>query len=353
MTDPSIHVPILIMAGYLACVIALLVSRRKALRTAALSVVFLLVLVEAFLWKMDGLPMASEVKNYNRDLYSMLSFYDRGRTAFLTKDVSPLTAMPHGISITGGYEQLQLEDYSKIYPQMYLQPPKTWQRLLENNALLSMLNARFLVVSRDIRDPRYIRRYTVQDGKGRVRPLTPGYEDSGSPRYSPIYGRIAAFTSTVLYENLLALPRAYAVMKLKAIDSTDELMRRIFSYRMSPWYEAALSTDDIRQIGHENFSPGDVRIIESRPNSVKLAAEFAGRGFLVLSDQFYPGWNAYIDGIKTRVFKTNAVMRGIVVPAGEHTVVFRYEPNHIYVAMVVSGIIFAGILLLLVRETAR
>ena len=147
-----------------------------------------------------------------------------------------------------------------------------------------------------------------------------------------------------------ALPRAYPVMRLMAADSADEVRGKLFSFQLDPWHEAALSPEDIREIGAESFVPGEVSMVEDRPDRVAISARFQGTGFVVLADQFYPGWEAYIDGKQTKIYKTNAVQRGVVVPAGEHVVVFKYVPRRIYASMGVSGIILAGMLFVLFRR---
>jgi hypothetical protein len=57
-----------------------------------------------------------------------------------------------------------------------------------------------------------------------------------------------------------------------------------------------------------------------------LATETKSPSFLVASDIYYPGWNAYIDGIQTNIFRTDYLFRGIMIPAGKHTIKFIYQP---------------------------
>jgi uncharacterized membrane protein YfhO len=52
---------------------------------------------------------------------------------------------------------------------------------------------------------------------------------------------------------------------------------------------------------------------------------------MVLSEIWYPaGWEAEIDGKPTKICKTNFVLRGIEVPAGEHEITFTFEPASVY-----------------------
>ena len=62
------------------------------------------------------------------------------------------------------------------------------------------------------------------------------------------------------------------------------------------------------------------------PNVVELAIEAPEGGWLVLADTWYPGWAAELDGQAIESYPANGVMRSVWIPAGQHTVVFRYLP---------------------------
>lgn len=49
-------------------------------------------------------------------------------------------------------------------------------------------------------------------------------------------------------------------------------------------------------------------------------------GLLVLSDSYYPGWNAYVNGKKSEVLRTNFIQKGVIVPKGNSKVLFEYQP---------------------------
>jgi len=71
---------------------------------------------------------------------------------------------------------------------------------------------------------------------------------------------------------------------------------------------------------------GTAEITDYTINRVDLAVKTDAPSLLILTDTDYPGWNAYMDGIKTPVWRANALFRGIEVPPGSHNVTYRYQP---------------------------
>ena len=83
-------------------------------------------------------------------------------------------------------------------------------------------------------------------------------------------------------------------------------------------------------------------VSQSRPDKVELQVTAPGDGWLVLSDTWYPGWQAWLDGRRVDILPANSLFRAIPVPAGTHSVVFRYQPVTFYLGAVLS---FAALLL--------
>jgi len=100
-------------------------------------------------------------------------------------------------------------------------------------------------------------------------------------------------------------------------------------------------------------SPGTAEILEYAPERVRLRVNASETAFLVLSDTLYPGWQAAVDGQEVSILRANYLLRAVQVPAGEHEVVFEYQPLSLIVGWHVAEIAIAVALLLLVLEVVR
>lgn len=86
----------------------------------------------------------------------------------------------------------------------------------------------------------------------------------------------------------------------------------------------------------DSSDPGMARFVGRTMNTVTVEADVNRRSILVLADQYFPGWNAYVDGVRTEVFPVYYVFRGVLLEPGQHTVVFRYEPSSFRIGMAIS-----------------
>lgn len=83
---------------------------------------------------------------------------------------------------------------------------------------------------------------------------------------------------------------------------------------------------------------GVVKIVSSRANSVTLATTSEVESKLVLLDNYYPGWEAFVDGVKTEVKPFEQTFRQIDLKPGTHTVVFIFQPQSFYKGLLVTVI---------------
>jgi uncharacterized membrane protein YfhO len=66
---------------------------------------------------------------------------------------------------------------------------------------------------------------------------------------------------------------------------------------------------------------------------------------LVLADSHYPGWKAFVDGKQEVIRRANLFFRAVPLPAGNHTVEFRYEPRSFTIGLVISVVTLVALAL--------
>lgn len=145
-------------------------------------------------------------------------------------------------------------------------------------------------------------------------------------KWTPIYSTDNDLT---LYRNPTVWPRAYlvhqAIFAANEEQSLAKLLEPSFDFRHSVILEGTAQPDTTQM---ENRSPltESVTITAYRPNQVDLHVQAAAAGYLVLSDSYAPGWQAYVDGRPTDILVANHAFRAISLPAGVHQVTFVYRP---------------------------
>ena len=81
---------------------------------------------------------------------------------------------------------------------------------------------------------------------------------------------------------------------------------------------------------------GSVEWIEKTPNRVTLDVEASGDGLLVIADNWFPGWTAYVDGIESPVLRADHTFRAVPVREGRHRVELRYASDLLRASLAVS-----------------
>jgi hypothetical protein len=130
-----------------------------------------------------------------------------------------------------------------------------------------------------------------------------------------------------IFENLSALPRAFAVHHVEVITDDAAILDRLADVSFDPTGTVILEEQPAHPLpARLPRAPSTVQIVAHEHNRVAIDVDMADTGFLFLSDVHYPGWNAYVDGQASRVYRANYLFRAVEVGAGVHNVEFRYEP---------------------------
>jgi hypothetical protein len=133
-------------------------------------------------------------------------------------------------------------------------------------------------------------------------------------------------------ENTAALPRAFLVSSVRMARHDQDVLAWMADGPFDPRRVALVepvAAQDAPWPGwslQQDAPPGEAWIERYRPAEIVVRTRSATDGFLVLTDPYFPGWRATVDGLGTHIYRTNYLFRGVFVPAGERVVRFTYEP---------------------------
>jgi hypothetical protein len=139
-----------------------------------------------------------------------------------------------------------------------------------------------------------------------------------------------------IYRNPEFLPRVFLVGKLDHTNGWIEDLRTIASPTFNPRLEAVASSEVAFQ-GVDSVA-GSAEILEYRSNEAVIRTSAGSPAVLVMSDMYYPGWEATIDGVPVPVFRVNCTMRGVVVSEGEHQVRYEFRPSSVRYGAMLSAL---------------
>mgnify|MGYP003113509898 FL=1 len=130
-------------------------------------------------------------------------------------------------------------------------------------------------------------------------------------------------------QNPNAMGNAWFVNTIKWVDSPNE---EILSLADTELNTTAIINSDLKNselvVSKEKDSSASIELFSQQPNELVYKTTSSTEQFAVFSEMYYEnGWNAYVDGNETPHYNVNYVLRGMQIPAGEHTITFKFEPQ--------------------------
>ena len=136
-----------------------------------------------------------------------------------------------------------------------------------------------------------------------------------------------------IYRLNTSVPRAYVAHHVTPVDSEAVLgLEELPEFNRET---EALIDDESMSLLEASYTPagaardkakGEARIVSYQRNSVTLEVENSENGVLVLHDIHYPGWEAWVDGERRPILRTNLLFRGVEIGPGRHRVEFHFRP---------------------------
>jgi hypothetical protein len=125
-----------------------------------------------------------------------------------------------------------------------------------------------------------------------------------------------------IYQNLDVLPRAFVVHQAEVVADDEEAIARL----RDPAFAAA---QRVLLAGGEPLAgagTAEAEIVSYTPEEIFVKATTDAPGYLLLTDTFYPGWQATVDGQPAEIQRADLMFRAVRLEPGTHQVVYRYQP---------------------------
>jgi hypothetical protein len=223
----------------------------------------------------------------------------------------PDAALMHGLYDIGGvYNPLGLAPYEAYH----------WALGQRGDPLYNLLGVKYVLANKD--DP------------------------PGDQRLVPVH---TAAPEVDVYLNTVALPRALFVTSSRVVSDHTDAWKAIHDSSFDPTQTVVLERRQIETVGEDaEAAPGasqapHLAFVRYGLSSVELALETPASGWLVLSDVYYPGWRATIDGQQTTVLRADYAFRAVHVSAGDHDVKMTFTPWTWHIGLALSLITWLGL----------
>jgi hypothetical protein len=143
--------------------------------------------------------------------------------------------------------------------------------------------------------------------------------------------------ATIL-ENEHAAPRALVAHRVHVAHDEREELATVAHPSFDARRDAIVRSADFDGAAPPSGSDGTVRVVGAQNARVALEAHLDRPGLVVLDDAWARGWTVTVDGRPAHALQTDVVMRGVVVPAGEHRIVWRYEVPGLRIGLLLSSL---------------
>ena len=167
-------------------------------------------------------------------------------------------------------------------------------------------------------------------------------------------------TDVQVFRNRAAFPRAWVVHRAIPVGPTDtltpadrrELMTELLYQDDELWHVEGRQVHDPRQVAWVEAPPGKLQglagapgpsepvdVLEGDdPTRVEMEVSLRSPGLVVLADVYYPGWLLEVDGRPAEILRVDRAMRGAIVPAGSHRLVYTYRPTSVVAGTALSAV---------------
>ena len=210
---------------------------------------------------------------------------DSGTWRYMTTDariLPPNFSVAYGLQTIEGYDPIYIDRYGMLIASAQkdepVLEPTAFHRIIRpeniDSPVYDLLNVKYVLALTDLQDEKLEK--VFQEGETRI------------------------------YKNKQVFPRVFIITDYQEPDDDRQALNQALRLRKSDIKETA-------------------EILEYAENAVRIGVNSAEGGMLVLSDIYYPGWSATLDGKPQPVERVLYALRGTMIPPGYHEILYRYS----------------------------
>lgn len=328
-SSPIIYKP-LILTVVAFCLFSVLAIIRNNIK---FNIVFLLIL------SVLGLDLISFGKNYNTTAAPELVYSKKPSIEFLLKQNGPFrviqdtdnglyvnTLIPFGLEEIGGYTSVYPDRINKLMSYIrygdQVSNGKIFDRWVIFGSRSTDLSSRFF----DLMNVRYV--------------LTAPNVKMPNKKFKLVFREDMA-----IYENRQVMPRAYVVHDYTVMPDLSQQLKYIGSDAFNMRKRVVLEKEPSSEwtsVFHAPSYPPKTSIDMYNADEIRICADLSTNGLLILSDAYYPGWIAEVDGKEVEIHRANGNFRAVELSRGKHRVSFIYKPLSFRIGLCIT---FIGIVL--------
>lgn len=238
--------------------------------------------------------------------------------------------MAVGAANSGG---IKIKRYNELEMETFFGGPKytSWEKVSLSESFLFLnriMGVRYVIFSREL-----------PSGLGLSKVFQTDFQNGQDQVY--------------IYEFFDYYPRVFVVPHAQ-IESPEKIKEHLLKVDFDP--KQTIYLEEETSWGAQGGLASTAQFEKYEDQEVKIKTQSSADGFLFLSDAYYPGWKAYVDGKEKKIYLANYAFRAVEVPQGEHEVVFRYEPQSFWwgirISLATSILVALGMLLIGIKALA-
>ena len=139
------------------------------------------------------------------------------------------------------------------------------------------------------------------------------------------------------------LGNAWFIEETKIVDSADEELLNLNQVELK---SICITQDQsLKGLNYKLDNRNSIELVKRKANELVYKSSTTSTQFAVFSEAFYKkGWQAYIDNKPVSHYKVNYLLRGLIIPEGDHEIVFKFYPeivkSGVYISIVSYLILF-------------